>query len=208
MDTYLTKSYPSSLKNLVHGVVIRLNMICNFSNCLGREWVALFCVFVERRVGIKDAEVLKTSGCTRNFQTASGWAALFACFMEERVGHFCIFVFERVGIRDAEVFYTALKRESRKNLYFSGKTCCGYLFVATDKVLFFIRKMLISFLFLHENICCGYSLEAPRNKKHVDTPSYLWLCLFILEAPCRSVHNMFCEEMRIILSNISNCYIH
>ena len=23
--------------------------------------------------------------------------------------------------------------------------------------------MLISFLFLHENICCGYSLEAPRR---------------------------------------------
>ena len=22
---------------------------------------------------------------------------------------------------------------------------------------------MISFLFLHENICCGYSLEAPRN---------------------------------------------
>ena len=28
---------------------------------------------------------------------------------------------------------------------------------------FFIRKILISFLFLHENICCGYSLEAPRR---------------------------------------------
>ena len=27
--------------------------------------------------------------------------------------------------------------------------------IATDKVLFFIRKMLISFLFLDENICCG-----------------------------------------------------
>ena len=27
---------------------------------------------------------------------------------------------------------------------------------------FFNRKMLISFLFLHENICCWYSLEAPR----------------------------------------------
>ena len=53
-----------------------------------------------------------------------------------------------------------------------------------------IRKMLISFLFLHENICYGYSLEVPhqgisneypqhmffwRNKKkyYVDTPSYL-----------------------------------
>ena len=28
---------------------------------------------------------------------------------------------------------------------------------------FFIQKMLISFLFLNKNICCGYSLEAPRQ---------------------------------------------
>ena len=65
------------------------------------------------------------------------------------------------------------------------------LFIATDKALFSSEKMLVSFLFLHENICCGYSLEAPRrgasneypqhifslrNKKdkyYVDTPSYL-----------------------------------
>ena len=39
----------------------------------------------------------------------------------------------------------------------------NYLLIATDKALFFIRKMLISFLFLDENICCGYSLEAPRR---------------------------------------------
>ena len=35
--------------------------------------------------------------------------------------------------------------------------------IATDKVLFFIQKLLISFLFLNENICCGYSLEVPRR---------------------------------------------
>ena len=35
--------------------------------------------------------------------------------------------------------------------------------IETDKASFFIRKMLISFLFLHENICCGYSLEAPHR---------------------------------------------
>ena len=35
--------------------------------------------------------------------------------------------------------------------------------IATDKALFSSEKMLISFLFLHENICCGYSLEAPRR---------------------------------------------
>ena len=27
--------------------------------------------------------------------------------------------------------------------------------IATDKAFFFIPKILISFLFLHENICCG-----------------------------------------------------
>ena len=35
--------------------------------------------------------------------------------------------------------------------------------IATHKALFFIRKMLKSFLFLNENICCGYSLEALRQ---------------------------------------------
>ena len=35
--------------------------------------------------------------------------------------------------------------------------------IATDKAFFFIWKTLISFLFLHENICCGYSLEAPQR---------------------------------------------
>ena len=55
-------------------------------------------------------------------------------------------------------------------ILFEKKKQCFILFfslrsplsIATDKALFFIQKMLISFLFLHENICCGYSLEAPR----------------------------------------------
>ena len=35
--------------------------------------------------------------------------------------------------------------------------------IALDKMLFFSNsKLLIFFLFLHKNICCGYSLEAPR----------------------------------------------
>ena len=34
---------------------------------------------------------------------------------------------------------------------------------ATDRALFSSEKMLISFLFLNENICCGYSLEAPQR---------------------------------------------
>ena len=44
--------------------------------------------------------------------------------------------------------------------------CCGIhqRCIATDKVLFFIRKILISFLFLHENIYCGYSLETQSSR--------------------------------------------
>ena len=34
-------------------------------------------------------------------------------------------------------------------------------YIVTDKALFSFQKMLISFLFLHKNIYCGYSLEAP-----------------------------------------------
>ena len=34
--------------------------------------------------------------------------------------------------------------------------------IETEKALIFIRKMLISFLFFHGNLCCGYSLEAPH----------------------------------------------
>ena len=41
-----------------------------------------------------------------------------------------------------------------------------HFYIATDKVLFFIQKMLISFLFLNKNICCGYSLEALLMSTH------------------------------------------
>ena len=37
------------------------------------------------------------------------------------------------------------------------RTC----YIAPSKVLLFNQKVLIFFLFLHECICCGYSLEAP-----------------------------------------------
>ena len=35
--------------------------------------------------------------------------------------------------------------------------------IATDKALLSLEKFRYFFLFLHENICCGYSLEAPRH---------------------------------------------
>ena len=41
--------------------------------------------------------------------------------------------------------------------------------IAIDMVLFSSGKVLISFLFLHENICFGYSLEAPRRGASMST---------------------------------------
>ena len=37
------------------------------------------------------------------------------------------------------------------------------IYIALDKMLFFSPKVLIFFLFLQENICCGYSLEVPQQ---------------------------------------------
>ena len=39
---------------------------------------------------------------------------------------------------------------------------------------FFIRKMLISFLFLNKNICCGYSLEAPWRGASNEYPQHVY----------------------------------
>ena len=47
-------------------------------------------------------------------------------------------------------------------------------YIATDKAIFFIRKMLISFLFLNKNICCGYSLEAPRRGASNEYPQHMF----------------------------------
>ena len=45
------------------------------------------------------------------------------------------------------------------------KTCLliKYKNIIPDNAFFFLdKKVLIFFLFLHENICCGYSLEVPH----------------------------------------------
>ena len=36
------------------------------------------------------------------------------------------------------------------------------IIIALDKMLFFSIQKLIFSLFLHKNICCGYSLEVPH----------------------------------------------
>ena len=46
--------------------------------------------------------------------------------------------------------------------------------IATDKVLYSSKKMLIFFLFLNKNICCGYSLEAPRQGAFNEYPQHMY----------------------------------
>ena len=59
-----------------------------------------------------------------------------------------------------------------------------FVCIAPDKTIFFIHKVLIFFsLFLHENICCGHSLEVPQ-------------AVFLMNN-----HNIcFCREIRKIIS--------
>ena len=40
--------------------------------------------------------------------------------------------------------------------------------------VFFNRKVLIFFLFLHENICCGYSLEVPQRGTSNEYPQHMF----------------------------------
>ena len=55
-----------------------------------------------------------------------------------------------------------------------GKTINTY--TAPDKAFFSSTKKLIFFLFLNENICCGYSLEAPHQGASNEYPQckFLW----------------------------------
>ena len=46
--------------------------------------------------------------------------------------------------------------------------------IALDKVLFLNQKVSIFFLFLNENICCGYSLEAPRRGASNEYPQHMF----------------------------------
>ena len=46
--------------------------------------------------------------------------------------------------------------------------------VTTDQALFCNQKLLIFFLFLRENICCGYSLEAPHGGASNEYPQHMF----------------------------------
>ena len=56
------------------------------------------------------------------------------------------------------------------------------MFIASDKALFFNLKLLILFLFLHKNLCCG------TNQKHLaedmDNTPYLdgWMDVLFIDA--------------------------
>ena len=47
--------------------------------------------------------------------------------------------------------------------------------IAFVKMLFFKPKVLIFFLFLHENICYGYSLEVPQQGISDEYPQHAFL---------------------------------
>ena len=61
----------------------------------------------------------------------------------------------------------------------STKRITGYLrmvqCIAPDKALFFNRKVFIFLLFLHKNICYGYSLEAPQRGVSNEYPQHMFL---------------------------------
>ena len=44
--------------------------------------------------------------------------------------------------------------------------------IAPDMAIFFKRKVLVFFLFFHENISCGYSLEAPHQDASNEYPQH------------------------------------
>ena len=41
--------------------------------------------------------------------------------------------------------------------------------------MFQFKSFDIFFLFLHENVCCGYSLEAPRRGASNEYPQHVFL---------------------------------
>ena len=66
------------------------------------------------------------------------------------------------------------KQPSDMCAHWSSKSACAFHSSWWD-VVFFKPKILIFFLFLHENICCGYSLEAPRRGTSDEYPQHMFL---------------------------------
>ena len=47
--------------------------------------------------------------------------------------------------------------------------------IALDKDAAFYPKLLTLFLYLHKNICCGYSLEAPQQGTSIKYPQHVFI---------------------------------
>ena len=56
-----------------------------------------------------------------------------------------------------------------------GKKVQSTLFILLHKRCFFSEKILISFSFLHENLCCGFTLEAPHGDASDEYPKHTFL---------------------------------
>ena len=70
----------------------------------------------------------------------------------------------------------------------------------------FSRKVLIFFLFVHENICCGYSLEAPRQGVSNEYPQHMFSCTnkkILIWVPLLSaamvIYNLFFDSEGIVV---------
>ena len=73
-------------------------------------------------------------------------------------------------------------------------------YIALVKDTFFNPKVLIFFLFLHENIYCGYSLEAPYQGASNEYPQHMFSGR-LTKALLMSTHNIcFRGEIRKIFT--------
>ena len=73
---------------------------------------------------------------------------------------------KKKNVRSYDIFWWSNKKTQLRR---KKKKC-----IATDKAFFFIRKILISFSFLHENICCGYPLEASWRGASNEYPQHMF----------------------------------
>ena len=66
-------------------------------------------------------------------------------------------------------------REIRKKKHVDLLLLWSYVMTALDKTCFLTKKILVFFLFLQHNICCGYSLELPFQGNSNEYPQLIFL---------------------------------
>ena len=89
--------------------------------------------------------------------------------------------------------------------------CLFYFIALLRRWYFFSTKSLIFFLFLHKNICCGYSLEAPHRHvfvehclENLDMLSLVW-CLFYFIA--LRWDGIFFQPKNVALISLQKTYV-